>query len=178
MEVNFTEAKWSADSGGSYLMIKLPPEVVQSFIDSMKPDKKYTLNIKQYRKKRSKDANAYFWEMCGQLAEKTKSTPVEIYREFLRCIGDNFEVVPIKTERVQSFIEAWGTNGIGWVCDILGESSLEGYTNVVAYWGSSTYDSKQMSALIDFLIQECKEQGINTDTPQMAALIEGGYNGR
>ena len=46
------------------------------------------------------------------------------------------------------------------------QSKIEGCTNVVLYFGSSTYDSKQMSDLIDRLISEAKELGIETDTPE------------
>ena len=56
-------------------------------------------------------------------------------------------------------------NGEGWQCDVLGESKLEGYTNVCCYYGSSSYDTKQMSDPIDLIVFECKEQGIETMTP-------------
>ena len=54
-----------------------------------------------------------------------------------------------------------------------GESKLEGYVNVISYYGSSEYDTAQMSRLIDLLIAECREQGIETKTPaELAALME------
>ena len=45
------------------------------------------------------------------------------------------------------------------------ESKLPGCTNVILYYGSSTYDSKQMARLIDNIIQDCKAVGIETATP-------------
>ena len=79
--------------------------------------------------------------------------------------------MPIRNEAVDKFISNWGRNNdgkqrLGWICDILGDSKIEGYTNVCAYYGSSTYDSKQMSDLIDNIIFECEEQGIPTKTPE------------
>ena len=40
------------------------------------------------------------------------------------------------------------------------------------YYGSSTYDSAQMSRLIDLVVQECQAQGIETKTPEELALLK------
>lgn len=148
-----------------------------NMFDELHDAEKLSFKISKYRKKRSLDANAYFWVLCGKLAAKTKQDKIELYRELIRSIGDNFEILPIRNEAVEKFVLNWGRNDdgkkrLGWVCDILGESKLEGYTNVCAYYGSSTYDSKQMSDLIDNIIFECKEQGIQTETPEQIAKMK------
>ena len=52
-------------------------------------------------------------------------------------------------------------------------SKIEGCKNVTLYYGSSTYDTRQMSRLIDLVVQDCKEQGIETMTPfELDALKE------
>ncbi len=50
-----------------------------------------------------------------------------------------------------------------------GDSKIEGYVNVRSYYGSSQYDTAQMSRLIDLIVQECRQQGIETATPQELA---------
>lgn len=157
-------------------------EDVKEGYDELKQHEKLSINIKKCRKKRSNDANAYFWVLCGKLAAKTKQSKIDIYRELIRDIGDNFEIIPIRNIAVEKFIENWGkdSNGrkkLGWICDILGDSKFEGYTNVCAYYGSSTYDSKQMSDLIDSIISECKEQGIQTETPEEIAKMKALWGG-
>lgn len=148
--------------------------------DELKDCNKLSIKLTKYRKKRSLDANAYFWVLCGKLAAKLKQNKEDIYRQLIKNIGNNFEVIPLKNCAVNKFIEAWNRNGIGWVCDVLDESKIEGYTKVCAYYGSSTYDSKQMSDLIDSVIFECKEQGIQTATPaelsKMLSLWKEGDN--
>lgn len=59
-------------------------------------------------------------------------------------------------------------NGLGWQTDTI-PSKLEGCTNVVLYYGSSTYDTEQMSRLIDIVVQDCKALGIETKTPDEIA---------
>ena len=55
-------------------------------------------------------------------------------------------------------------NGIGWQTERF-PSKLPGCVNVILYYGSSTYDSAQMSVLIDRIVEECKLQNIPTATP-------------
>lgn len=61
--------------------------------------------------------------------------------------------------------EIWSGKGLGWMSDIMGHSKLKGYTNTINYYSSSVYDARQMSCLIDTLVADCKEQGIETATP-------------
>ena len=152
-------------------------ETVKQGYDSLNFCEKLSIKLSKYREKRSNDANSYFWVLCGKLAAKTKQNKIDIYRELIRDIGDNFEILPIRNEAVNKFVSNWGKNNdgkkrLGWICDILGDSKIEGYTNVCAYYGSSTYDSKQMSDLIDSIIFECKEQGIPTETPEEIAKMK------
>lgn len=138
-------------------------------------EKALTCTLKLFRKKRSLDANAYFWVLCGKLAAKTRQDKKNIYRNLIKEIGDNFEIVPIKNEAVDTWCRNWEHRGDGWQYSVLGESKLDGYTNVCCYYGSSTYDTAQMSALIDSVVFECKEQGIETMTPEEIAKMKAAW---
>lgn len=144
-------------------------EAVKQGFDELHEAEKLSIEIKKFRKKRSLDANSYFWVLCGKLAAKTQQSKTDIYRHLIREIGNNFEILPIRNDAVQTFINNWQHGRLGWVCDIIGASKIAGYTNVCVYYGSSTYDSKQMSDLINSVIVECKEQGIETATPNEIA---------
>lgn len=123
-------------------------------------EKPLDIKIDVARKKRGLNANGYAWALLGELQEKLKIPKEEIYKEYVRRCGP-FEVVPIKDEAVDRFIESWSSNGIGWVCDKT-KSKLDGYTNVLTYYGSSVYDTKEMGVLLDTLVEDCVEQGIPT----------------
>lgn len=64
----------------------------------------------------------------------------------------------------------WRGKGLGWVSDTL-PSKLPGCENLVLYYGSSEYDSRQMSRLIDMIVQDCKACGIPTATPEEIARM-------
>ncbi|HWS31024.1 MAG TPA: hypothetical protein VN512_13040 [Clostridia bacterium] len=138
-------------------------------------DRSLSVEIKPFRKKRSLDANAFAWVLIGKIAEKVKSAPTDVYRELIRDVGGNYEIVPVKAERAEAWINIWKSHGIGWVSEILGESKLDGYVNIISYYGSSTYDTAQMSRLIDCITDECAELGIDTATPAEIALLKEGW---
>lgn len=119
--------------------------------------------IKQYRVKRSLDANAYMWVLADKIAVAIKSTKEEVYRKAIKDVG-KFTVVPIIDNDVDNWIKDWERDGLGWFCEIMGESKLEGYTNIISYHGSSSYNTKRMSRLIDWIVEEAKELGIETMT--------------
>ena len=148
---------------------------IMEFVNSLEDDKEYELTVSKAVKKRSNDANRYFWELVGKLSEKINVSPEDIYRTYIRDIGGNYEVMPIKDEAVDTWKSIWRSRGIGWQCDVIGESRLRGYTNVICYYGSSTYNSKQFSRLIELCIQDCKSQGIETMTPAELESLMANY---
>lgn len=169
MKAIFDKAKVTLEGEDAYLCLCVPYREARKFTGEMKP-KKYVVEIKEFRPRRSVDANAYLWTLLGKLSEKLSLpeapvSPEDIYREAIRDVGGNYEVTPVKNEAVKRWVENWMHNGTGWVCEIIGSSKLEGYTNVINYYGSSVYDKAQMARLIDIVVQECKAQGVETLTP-------------
>jgi hypothetical protein len=139
-------------------------------VDELKDCEKLSIEVKQYRKKRSLDANAYFFVLADKLAEKLNTTKVEIYRNAIKEIGGVSEVVCVKNQAVQRLCEGWSQNGLGWQTDTF-PSKIEGCTNVILYYGSSTYTTEQMSKLIENIVQDCKAVGIETRTPNEIANL-------
>lgn len=135
------------------------------------PDKEYILEIKEKRKKRSLDANAYCWALLGELSKVLKIPANELYTHFIRQIG-SYTIVPIKTQAVAKFGELWSSHGAGWIVDDLGESKLDGFHNLKCYHGSSSYDSKEMAILIDEIVEVCKDNGIETASGAELALLK------
>lgn len=143
----------------------------KQIVDDLKDRDKLSIEVKPFRARRSLDANAYAWVLMDRLAENLNESKEAIYREYIKHIGGNSEVVCVKNDAVDRLCEGWSKNGIGWQTDQF-PSKIEGCTNVILYYGSSTYDSAQMSRLLDLIIYDCKIQGIQTDTPEEIAKLK------
>ena len=141
------------------------------FFQSLDSDTEYVMTIDKARKKRSLDANAYFWVLADKLAT-AQGLPgtTEIYHKYIKDIGGNREYVCVKKEAVEKLCAGWERNGLGWLTETF-PSKLDGCINVILYYGSSTYDTAQMSRLIELIIQDCKALDIETATPAELALL-------
>lgn len=157
--------------GKPLLTVSVPPEAVEIFDELHDSD--VSIEIKRWRQKRSLDANGYMWALLDKLAAALNRSKAEVYREEIRGIGGVSETVCVRDVAVDKLIEGWQHNGLGWFADKI-PSKIKECTNVILYYGSSTYDTKQMSALIDHIVQDCKALNIETMTPnEIAALMAG-----
>lgn len=137
-------------------------------------EKEISAEIKEYRKPRSLDANAYAWVLIDKLAEHLQLTKTEVYQELIRNIGGVSRTVCCVNDAVDVLCEGWKHNGLGWFTETF-PSKIEGCTNIIFYFGSSSYDSKQMSALIDAAVEECKQYGIETMSEAERRLLEDAW---
>lgn len=152
----------------------LLPRILE-FVASLDDNGDFELSIDKVKAKRSNDANRYFWELVGQLSAKINVPPEDIYRTYIKDIGGNYEVVPIRDDAVDTWVKNWRAKGIGWQCEIIGESKLRGYTNTICYYGSSTYDTRQFSRLVNLCVDDCKANGIEVMTESEIALMMQNY---
>lgn len=135
-------------------------------------DKLYDCEIKEHRNKRSLDANAYAWVLLGKLSKVMRLPVDEVYRGYIKDLGDNYLPVCIQEKDVKRFKQSWTAKGIGWVVGDLGESQVPGCHNLAAYYGSSVYDKQTFCRFLDLIIQDCKAVGIETLPPEKLALLK------
>jgi len=123
-------------------------------------NKDVNLELKKGGKK-TLDENGYFWVLINELQKKLKIPKEDIYRKYIRECGV-YQVLPVKNEAVDRFInDIWSNYGLGWVCDTT-PSKIDGYTNVIAYYGISAYTKEEMATMLDHVVQDCIELGIPT----------------
>lgn len=135
-------------------------------------EKDIDVDIKKWREKRSLNANGYAWVLIGQIALRMGKTTTEVYRNAIREVGANYDIVCVMDKAVERLRSSWEQNGIGWLTETL-DSKVDGCTNVVLFYGSSTFDTKQMSIFLDSLVQDAKALGIETMTPnELQAMME------
>lgn len=170
-EVTVTGWRWMQDNEGAWLALRVPsPQSAMDVCDALQSGKEYTAAIK--RKGRSLDANAYFWCLADKLAAHYHLRKEDIYRQKIQEIAGVSDVLCIQEKAVDAFCRAWQGRGLGWIAEPF-ESKIGGCVNVTVYYGSSTYDTEQMSQLIESTIGDCREAGIETLPPwKVAAMTE------
>jgi len=132
--------------------------------------KDLVVEVKQHRQKRSLDANSYFWVLCTKVADVLRASKEEIYIKMLERYGQREEkLLSVVVEAVDMIYRATNNH-----CTEVGESELNGklFKHMAILRGSSTYNGKEMSILIDGIVSEAKDLGIETMTPNELALLK------
>lgn len=165
-------------TGKPLLTVEVEGNVQSLFqmFEELKAAEKLAFKVGKFRQKRSLDANAYCFVLIGKIAEKTNVPKDDVYRAAIKEVGGNYEVVCVKSEAVDTLCSGWSRNGIGWITDTM-PSKIDGCTNVLLYYGSSTYDTVQMSRLINIIVQDCVSLGIETKSPEEVESLLHSWGG-
>lgn len=171
MTFTFKDAKIQKDESGLWLCFRINEiSPARAFVLNIK-NRLYDLVVKEHREKRSLDANAYCWALIDRLAEETGCPKTDIYRRAIREIGGVSDTVCVIEKAADRLESVWHKNGVGWFSE-RAESKLSGCVTVTLYYGSSQYDTKQMSRLIDHIVEDCKALGIETLPPDKLDLLK------
>ena len=120
-------------------------------------DKVLSITIKEYSEKRSLNANRLLWECLGKIASHLRADKWDIYLMMLKRYGQ-YTYVCVPPNAVEKTKKQWRE------CEELGIININGREamQLICYFGSSTYDKKEFSVLLDGVISEMKEMGIQT----------------
>lgn len=143
-------------------------EEIIAWLFSQDRDKEF--EIKEHKEKRSLNANAYAWSLIGKIVDAMRMKKDEVYLEMLRNYGQS-EVVSVRAEiNVDGFFKYW---------EEIGRSSLNGkeFIHYRIFKGSSEYNTQEMAILIDGIVQEAENLGIETLPPEQIKSLEESWHG-
>ena len=130
-------------------------------INNIKDCQKLSIKAVKHRERRSLDANALLWLCLGRIAETLRSDKWEVYLQMLKRYG-KYTYICVKPNVVDAMKTQWRE------CEIVGKVDINGKEAVqmLCYFGSSTLNTKEFSVLLDGVISEMKEMGIETPTSE------------
>lgn len=139
--------------------------------DELKDSEMLDISVKKYRKQRSLDANAYFHVLVDKLADRLGISKPFCKNLMIGRYGQPFYIDDSETAEavIKTNIPADQMMENGTVhCMPCGSKTEDGKELVFykIFLGSSTYDTKEMSILIDGVVQECMDHGIETIPPE------------
>jgi len=118
-------------------------------------DRDKTFEVKPYRQKRSLNANSYAWVLINEMANVLRTSKDEVYQEMLKRYGQSQVISVLSDIDISKFVKYY---------EPIGTAHLQGkdFTHYRCFIGSSEYDSREMSILIDGIISEAELLGIET----------------
>lgn len=104
-DITFREIKLE----GGWLMVRPERQDLGKAMALVRKHKNrlYDLDVKEHREKRSLDANAYAWVLIHKLAAAMGIPPVEVYRNAVRGVGDNYTPMCVREQDVERFTRNW-----------------------------------------------------------------------
>ena len=157
--------RWSADQSGQWLSIRTP--AAREVVESLDPDKVYAVEIKEKKKKRSLDQNALYWAVLTQVAKTLNISNPRCHNIMLRRYGQPerygdqavYVVLPDTEEAAVKAAEA-ETYHLKPTSQVKAGKDGINYRTYLLLRGSSTYDSSEMSRLVEGLLDEARQMGI------------------
>ena len=144
-------------------MIGTSKKIITYLLEQAK-DKQFEL--KEYKEKRSLNANNYYWQLVTELGNVLGMDKEWLHFLLLQKYGQSEMISVVADVDMKNYLKYYTEAG---------ESNLNGKTfkHYKVYKGSSEMDKKEMSILINGLVEECHIQGIETKTPaEINSLLE------
>ncbi len=148
-------------------MVGKADEVIKWLLNQ---DREKLFEVKPYRQKRSLNANAYAWVLINEMANRLRTSKDEVYQEMLKRYGQSKVISVLSEIDISRFVKYY---------EEIGKGHVEGkeFTHYRCFIGSSEDDSREMAILIDGIVDEAQELGIDTLPPtaveRMKALWQG-----
>lgn len=144
------------------------------------------IEIKKYRKKRSLDANSYYWVLISKLAKVLDASLNEIHNNMLckygypEIINGNSVLIPLQeTEETEKTVKESQHYHLKPTSQVTTLADGKLWRTYIMMRGSSTYNTEEMARLIRGLISDCKDAGIpdrEIATPDEKRLLKEKYN--
>jgi hypothetical protein len=131
-------------------------------LETLVKDTDYRLKLVKWTEKRSLDANAYLWKLCDLIAGEIGSSKEEVYENMLRSYGTIDDELPPIVVHSSADISKFQDHYLWFDSREINGKKFDCYLRIK---GSSEMDSKEMSHLIDGVIFEAKQLGIETLPP-------------
>lgn len=134
-----------------HITFSVNEEVAINEVDKLK-DSKLSIKAVKHREKRSLDANGMLWACLGEIASALRTDKWEVYLEMLKRYG-KYTYICVKPNVVEAMKAQWRE------CEVVGEIDINGTKAIqmLCYFGSSTYDTKEFSVLLEGVISEMVE---------------------
>jgi hypothetical protein len=148
----------SRSFGGDYLLTLRLDGIGRTELEGLNNSTPYRLKLGKWTERRSLDANAYLWVLCSKMAEVLGTSKDEVYEELLQRYGlvDEEVVITVKKSVDMSKVEGhWHL--------LKSDDKWSGYIRIR---GTSEYDRREMAHFLDMVVEDAKEIGVETLTPQ------------
>ena len=128
-------------------------------------DKEKVFDVKECKEKRSLNANNYYWKLVNEIANKLHTSKEEVHERMIKRYSQSEYISVLEDVDLSSYIKYLEQKNTF----IHNNKKFKSY---LVFKGSSEMNKKEMSILIDGIVSEAKEMGIETLTPDEISKLD------
>ena len=139
-------------------MIGKANKLITYLVGQLEINKDKEFEIKEYKPKRSRNANNYAWNLITKIADVLRLDKEEVYLDMLKHYGQSEMVSVLSEIDVKGYFKYY---------EKVGETVLNGkeFSHYKIFKGSSEYTTSEMNIFISGIVQEAEQLDIETLTP-------------
>ena len=165
LRVKTESITWGMDEGGYFLKIRT--SLARQITESIKAGVLYVVEIKRHRKRRSLDQNDMYWGLLSKVAEAAKiSKPrahnlmLRRYGQLMTFDGEVARLVLPDTDETEDKIAEMEHNHYKPTSEVRPGKNGKMYRTYLLLKGSHEMDTAEMKRLIDGVMDEAKQMGL------------------
>ena len=129
-------------------------------------DKEIHATLKEFKSSRSIDQNDMLWAIITQVSDKVNGSHQE--QDLMNIYGTLLQRANIKREYIRTLVQARDIleQSFRAVLEVPNSRKIENGKETVGFWvyyGSSTFDTREMTQLIEVALDIATEVGIDVD---------------
>lgn len=139
-------------------MVGKANKLITYLVGQLEINKDKEFEIKEYKPKRSRNANNYAWSLITKIADALRLDKEEVYLDMLKHYGQSEMVSVLSEIDVKGYFKYY---------EKVGETVLNGkeFSHYKIFKGSSEYTTSEMNIFINGIVQEAEQLDIETLTP-------------
>lgn len=180
MLVDVWSPEWTIDRDGAKVSFRVSSaNEARAICDEFSDGKTVEMDVHVKKEHRSSSANALLWAALGDIVKVLRKNDPKItadllYKRYIHESG-NYKTADVWASEFQALERIWSSHGIGWfvdIADVIDDVEIDRKLTVRLYYGSSQYDKEEFSRLVDSVLMDARELGIEYTSDAMRSLMK------
>lgn len=141
-------------------------EDIKQIVENLDESKKYDVKISYHIEKRTLTANAYYWVLVNKIANVLQTSKEEVHEKMIKRYSQREYISVLEQVDIEKYGIRYYDEGVNFT------QNGKRFKSYIIYENSSDMNKLEFSILIEGIVSEAQEMGIETLTPEQIALLK------
>ena len=141
-------------------------EDIKQIVENLDESKKYDVKISYHTEKRTLTANAYYWVLVNKIANVLQTSKEEVHEKMIKRYSQREYISVLEQVDIEKYGIRYYDEGVNFT------QNGKRFKSYIIYENSSDMNKLEFSILVEGIVSEAQEMGIETLTPEQIALLK------